>query len=128
MPAGHHLRLARTKSAGTDDADPRTTPPDGTTGQEIFVLNSQTADGQITQGFRAKIHCDAGDTMTVEVFVRNQTATDTVETWALAGTLTLVEPDVLFVQDDIGDAAVYFRLTSLTSGAEPVEVWAEEMG
>lgn len=125
---GHKLRLVRTKSDGADDADPRTTPPDGTAGQEIYLPHAQTDDGSPTRGFRAKLHCDAGDTMTVEVYVRNEAGADTVETWALAGSLTLVGPDEMFVQDDIGDGAIFFRLTTLTAGAEPVEVWAEEIG
>ncbi len=125
---GHNLRLVRTKSAGTDDPDPRTTPPDGTAGQEIWVMHATAEDGQPTQGFRAKAHMDAGDTLTVEVYVRNEATADTVETWALAGTLTLVGPDEMFVQDDIGDAAIFFRLTTLTAGAEPIEIWAEEIG
>lgn len=125
---GHNLRLVRTKSAGTDDADPRTSAPTGDVGDEIFELRPQTDQGEKTRGFRAKMHCDSGDTMTIEVFVRNENADDTVEPWALAGTLTAQAPDELFLQDDIGDAAVYFRLTSITSGGEPIEIWAEEIG
>lgn len=125
MPAvGLNLRLARTKTDAADDADPRTTPP---VAADIFVLRPVTDTGAITKGFYAKMHCDAGDTITLEVYVRNEAAADAVETWALAGTIPLLEPDVLILQDDIGDGAIFFRCTTLTSGAEPIEIWAEEL-
>lgn len=126
MARGQNLRLVKTKVDGADDADPRTTPP---AEADIWKpgTRSEASLGSPTRGFFAKLHMDAGDTCTVEIYVRNLTAADTVESWALAGTITGVATDVMIVQDDLGDAEVYFRLTTLTSGAEPVEVWSEEL-
>lgn len=128
---GFQLRLVRTKAGNVDDGDPNAVPPPTAELLRLASYRENPNRPVPTRGFRAKLRFfNAGGapitgTATAEIWCLNSTITDA--TWALAGTLVLVPTQRFFLQDDIDDAIVFFRLRTISTGlTDTIQVWAEE--
>jgi len=120
---GFQLRLVRTKVGVVDDADPNVSAPPATELLRLASYRENINRPIWTRGYHAKLvfTTPAANTADIEVWVLN-----TVDnTWALAGTLPIVPHARLFIQDDIDDAIIFFRLRNITGGG-PIQIWGEE--
>ena len=120
MPLG--LRLIRSNTTGNDDDDPSVQAP---VAADLFIPHTMRKDAPNAPvvGFRGKLVFDdpVANTADLEVWTRN----DADGSWTLAGEKPGLVSNRLFIQNDLSDAVVFFRLVNI-SGGDPIEIWAEE--
>ena len=122
--AGLNFRSVRSKADLLDDANPNVAPPAET---DIFKPSPYRSDVHPTvpvQGFRARLVYTTAGTCVVNLWVRNGISGSD---WSPAGSISGVQDKRVFGTFDVGDAHVFFQLTSIGGGAvAPISVQAEE--